>query len=93
MKKLAHLDHVASRATVARARVSMGWNAKATRYCQLIRDVNKQKRVEFCQRLLASGEKFHNIVFTNESMVQLSPSKRKLYHMRGQPRKFRPKSY
>lgn len=92
MQKLRDLDHRASRATVGRLRQSLGWTAKATRYCQLIRDANKVKRVEFCQRVLQSGENFNDIVFTDESMVQLSPSKRKLYHKKGQPCKFRPKA-
>jgi len=37
-------------------------------------------------------KKNNNIVYTDESMVQLAPSKCKLYHKRGQPRKFRPKA-
>lgn len=82
----------ASRATVGRARLSLGWTSKVTRYCQLIRQANKQKRLEFCQQLLSSGENFNNIIFTDESMVILAPSKRHLYHKKGEARKFRAKA-
>lgn len=92
MQQLAQVTYEASRATVGRARLSLGWTAKATRYCQLIRERNKEKRVEFCQRLLSTGENFHDVIFTDESMVQLAPSKRKVYHKRGQARKYRPKA-
>lgn len=76
MHKLAEQEHCASRATVGRLRQSLWWTAKATRYCQLIQEVNKLKRVEFCQRVLEAGKNFNNIVFTDETMVKLAPSKR-----------------
>lgn len=52
----------------------------------------QRKTCGICQRLLETGENFHNIVFVDESMVQLAPFKCKLYHKRGQPRKFRLKA-
>jgi len=53
MHKLAEQEHHASRATVGRLRQSLEWTTKAT---QLIREANKLKRVEFCQRVLEAGE-------------------------------------
>ena len=91
MQKLCETNHYASRAIVGRARLKLNWSAKPTRYCQLIRDVNKHKHVEFCQNLLASGETFHNIIFTDETMIQLVPAKRKIFHKKGDKRKYRPK--
>ena len=38
----------ASLSTVQRARRHLGWTAKRTRYCQLISEVNKEKRMEWC---------------------------------------------
>ena len=80
----------ASRSSVARARQRMGWSARATRYCQLIREANKTKRVDFCQTLLRTHESFSDVIFTDESMIQLKPAHRKVYHKTGKPRKFRP---
>lgn len=90
MQKVNDMTYGVSRATVGWERQSLGWTAKATRYCQLIRELNEDKHVEFCQRLLSTGENFHDIIFTDESMVQLVPSKRKIYHKKGQARKYRP---
>jgi len=53
MHKLAEQEHRASRATVGGLRQSFEWTTKAT---QLIREANKLKRVEFCQRVLEAGE-------------------------------------
>jgi len=80
-----------SRSTVAQTRKKLGWTAKRTRYCQLIRQQNKEKRVEFCKHLLECGENFHNVIFTDETMIQLSPSVRRIFHHRSEARKFRPK--
>ena len=80
----------ASRSSVARARQRMGSTGRATRYCQLIREANKSKRVEFCQKLLDTHESFDDVVFTDESMIQLKPAHRKVYHKTGEPRRFRP---
>lgn len=80
-----------SRSTVAQTRENLGWTAKRTRYCQLIRQQNKEKRVEFCKHLLESGKYFHNVIFSDETMVQLSPSVRRIFHHRFEARKFRPK--
>ena len=38
----------ASLSTVKRAQRHLGWTAKRTRYCQLISEVNKEKRMEWC---------------------------------------------
>lgn len=92
MQKLNEMDHHASRATVGRARFKLNWSAKPTRYCQLIREVNKYKCVEFCQNLLASAENFDNIIFTDETVIQLVPAKRKIFHKKGEIRKYRPKA-
>ena len=50
----------------------------ATRYCQLIREANKTKRVDFCQTLLRTHESFGDVIFTDESMIQLKPAHRKV---------------
>ena len=69
----------------------MGWSAHATRYCQLIREQNKQKRIDFCRKLLRERDSFKDVVFTDEAMIQLKPAHRKSYHRKGQPRKYRGK--
>ena len=81
----------ASRSCVGQALQYMGWSAHVTRYCQLIRERNKEKRVEFCKDILSDGDTFDNVVFTDEVIVQLKPAHRKSYHKRGTPHKHRAK--
>ena len=47
-----------SEARVCAIRRDAGWTQHATRYCQLIREPNKVKRVEWCQRMIDSHENF-----------------------------------
>lgn len=46
----------ASISTIKRARRDLGWTAKRTRYCQLISEVNKEKRMEWCLDRVISGD-------------------------------------
>ena len=41
----------------------------------MVRDVNKEKRVGFGQQLLAIKEKFDDVVFSDETSIQLTPNK------------------
>ncbi len=47
-----------SAASVRKFRKRIGWTCSAPKYCQMIRDVNKEKRVEWCRDMLASNETF-----------------------------------
>jgi len=53
----------ASVTTVARFRRQLGWKQRLTRYCQLIRDANKEKRVVWCQQQLENQETFDVGIF------------------------------
>ena len=41
-----------------------------------IREANKTKRLEFCIRLLQNNDRFENVIFTDESSVQVGSNKR-----------------
>lgn len=43
---------------------------KTTKYCHLVSDVNKDKRLAFCTKMLDRGEQFCDHVFTDETTVQ-----------------------
>ena len=54
---------------VKRLRRANGWIPTGTRYCQLVREVNRAKGLEFCQRCLDTGESFDDVIFTDESSI------------------------
>jgi len=45
-----------SLATVKRCRTTLGWTFNGTRYCQMIREANKLKRLEFANQCLATKD-------------------------------------
>ena len=90
-KKLAKRGISVSSSTVRRSRKQQGWTLQRTAYCQLIRDANKVKRLEFAQRVLESGDTFHNVIFSNECLISLQSYHRTCFRMADEPTKRRPK--
>ena len=77
--------------TVRRSRKQQGWTLQRTRYCQLIRDANKVKRLEFAQRVLETGDTFDNVIFTDECSISLEQFRRTCYRKVDEPAKRKPK--
>ena len=76
-----------SRTTVLRCRRQLGWTFRGSAYCQLIREVNKEKRLTWCQENLNAD--FSDVIWTDETTVQLENHRRFCHRKRGQ--KPRPK--
>ena len=49
-----------SRRTVLRCRTSLGWTFRGSAYCQMVRNVNKEKRLLFAQTYL--GDEFNDVI-------------------------------
>ena len=78
----------ASLSTVKRARRDLGWTMKRTRYCQLISDVNKEKRMEWClDRVISNDLELSDVIWTDECSIQLESHRKITYHKRGEPSK------
>ena len=90
-KKLAKHGVAVSSSTVRRSRKQQGWTLQRTRYCQLIRDANKIKRLEYAQRVLESGDTFHNVIFSDECSISLAHYRRTCYRKFDEPTKRKPK--
>ena len=89
--KLAKCGTDVSSSTVRRAWTQLGWTLQRAGYCQLIRDVNKTKRLEFAQRVLESEDTFHNVIFSDESSISLTQYRRTCYRKVDEPGKRKPK--
>ena len=58
--------------TVLRSRSSLGWTFRGSAYCQMIREANKAKRLDFARRYLHEAESgFTYVVYTDETSIQL----------------------
>ena len=51
------------------------FNHSRTRYGQMVRDANKLKWVDFCERLIAKNDWFDNVIFSDECSIQLHQNK------------------
>ena len=82
-------DIVVSYSTVKRARRELGWICSKPKYCQLIREANEEKRIKWCQEQL-EGETFSNIIWTDESSIQIDLHRRRCYRKIRQPKRLKP---
>ena len=58
--------------TILRCQIESGWIFQGSVYCQLIRGVNKKKRLEWARKYLTEANSgFDNVVWTDESSVHL----------------------
>ena len=57
--------------TMKCARKDLGWIATRPKYCQLIHNTNKAKRVLWCEQQLKNKERFTNVIFSDECTIQL----------------------
>ena len=71
------------------SRYKLGWRHGSTKYCQMIREANKPKRLKFSIGLLLSGDSFDDIIFTDESTVKMQTSLGFSFRKIGQPKKMK----
>ena len=81
-----------SLSTVKHARKDLGWIATRPKYCHLIREANKQKRVLWCKERLESKDQFADVVWTDECSVQLDNHGRLCFRRAKEPRKLKPRA-
>ena len=72
--------------TIKRARQALGWNSKKTRYCALISEINKEKRMTWCLDRIAEGDlELSDVIWTDECSIQLESHCKIVYQKQGQP--------
>ena len=69
----------------------MGWVSTKPRYCQLIRDINKEKRLIWCEQLKANNDKFLDVIWTDECTVELQRHSLRCFRKKKQCKKLKPK--
>ena len=78
-----------SLSTVRRARRELGWISTTPKYCQMVQEANKEKRLKWCEDQITQQEQFDDVIFTDECSVQLDFHRRKCYRKKEQPRKLK----
>ena len=75
--------------TVLRCRTIPGWTFLGSAYCQLIHQVNKEKRLLWAQQ--HTTEDFDDVIFTDETTVQLENHRRFCCRKEGERPKPKPR--
>jgi hypothetical protein len=74
-----------SETTIRRTRRKLGWLSTGTKYCQLVREANRKKRLRFCQDLQSTNEKFQDVIFTDESSIAMERHSKITFHRWWEP--------
>lgn len=82
---LAASGHTISLRTILHSRTKLGWTFRGSAYCQLIREVNKAKRLEWARNNLtaAQNDQFKDVVWTDECSIQMESHRRHSYRKVG----------
>ena len=81
-----------SQRTVLRCRTDLGWTARGTAYCQMIRETNKVKRLSWAREHLHEVEQgFLDVIFTDESSIQMESHRRYCCRKKGEPPVYKPR--
>ena len=75
--------------TILRCRKSLGWTFRGSSYCQLIREENKAKRLAWV--LVNQHDDFEDVIWTDESSIQLENHRRFCCRKEGQRPKPKPR--
>ena len=82
-----------SLSTILRSRTQLGWTFRGSKYCQLIRSENKHKRFQWVFKNfwehLNNG--FENVIWSDETTVQLESHRRHSYRKKGEQPTLKPR--
>ena len=77
--------------TVRRARKDLGWVSTRPKYCQLIREANKEKRLQWCREVSRCGDDFADVIWTDECTVELQQHSLRCFRKKNQLKKLKPR--
>ena len=80
-----------SLATILRARTALGWTFRGSAYCQLIREPNKAKRLQWASAHLRDS--FQDVIWTDECSVQMESHRRHCCRKIGEAPRPKPRYY
>ena len=80
-----------TRRTVLRCRTELGWTFRGSSYCQLIREANKEKRLDWAQR--NRNDTFEDVVWSDESTIQLETHRQFCCRKKGELPRNKPRYY
>jgi len=81
-----------SLSTILRCRKTLGWTCRGGAYCQMIHEENKAKCLEWATKYRhEAGTGFLDVIFTDETSIQLESHRRFCCRKHGEPPKPKPR--
>ena len=69
-----------STSKVKESRKRLGWVTSKTKYCQMVRDYNKVKRLEYARKCIETNDQFDDVIWSDECNIQLDSNGVVTYH-------------
>ena len=92
-KILLEKGHPLSLNTILTSREKLGWTFRRSAYCQIIREENKAKHLQWAkdhiEEYTSSG--FEDVLWTDESTIQMESHRRHACRKKGEPAKHKPR--
>ena len=80
-----------STTTIKRVRKKLGWLKSGVKYCQLVREANRVKRLAFAQQCQEKDDNFDDVIFTDESSIWLESHAKLCFRRFNEAPKLKPK--
>ena len=91
-EKLTTEGHSLSLSSTLRCRRELGWIVRGSAYCQMIREANKAKRLEWARQFVHEAETgFLDVLYSDETSIQMESHRRFCCRKVGEPPKNKPR--
>ena len=91
-EKLTTKGHSLSLSSTLRCRRELGWTVRGSAYCQMIREANKAKRLEWARQFVHEAETgFLDVIYSDETSIQMESHRRFCCRKVGEPPKNKPR--
>ena len=81
-----------SAAHIRRIRRKVGLVRSRPSYCQIVREKNRVDRLNFCLEAQRRGDTFDDVIFTDESSIEMERHGKLCFRQKNAPRKLKPKA-
>ena len=89
---LKNYDLDVSLSTIKSCCRKLGWKKSGPKYCQVVRERNRVKRLEFAAKCLRECDKFEDVIFTDESSIWLEKHAKLCFRKYNEPPKLKAKA-
>ena len=79
-----------SLSSIKHAQRKFRWRKSGPRYCQIVREANRVKRLAFATKCRDDNKQFKDVIFTDESSIWVSRHSKLCFRKVGEPGKMKP---